>query len=574
MNPGFLRRLPPAFASVMVVGLAISISAPGGETLYNGIVLPEQWPPRDVSYERFLAGDPPTDPPWLVSPPAVIPIDVGRQLFVDDFLIEPATLTLERRFHRPEYYEGNPVLGPDQPWETHSRKGPVAMPFSGGVFWDPRESVFKMWYMAGYGYRGALATSKDGLNWEKPDWGVIKRTGIIAIPNNEMHGVWLDLEESDPARRYKMAWHRSGDYSAAVSPDGIHWNPIGKLGRSGDRCSLGYNPFRKVWIYSLRHGWGGGTRARRYAESQVFGEGAWNDAPPPYWTGADRLDGMRPELLTPPQLYNLDCAGYESLMIGLFTIYRGNPHDENEKREGNISAAEIEALKQAGRPKLNEVSIGYSRDGFHWWRPDRTPFLPVSEERGAWNWGNVQSAGGCCVAVGEKLYFYVSGRAGLAFPGSPGEDSGGSTGVGILRRDGFASLDAGAEGGTVTTRPVRFTGRRLFVNVDAPKGELRAELLDVDGEPIAPFTRENCEPVVVDSTLTEVRWKSGEPDADDLARHAGKPLRFRFHLKSGSLYAFWISADENGASGGYLAGGGPGYPAHRDTVGRAALETK
>ena len=32
-------------------------------------------------------------PPYLVSPPAVIPIDVGRQLFVDDFLIEQTTLT-------------------------------------------------------------------------------------------------------------------------------------------------------------------------------------------------------------------------------------------------------------------------------------------------------------------------------------------------------------------------------------------------------------------------------------------------------------------------------------------------
>ena len=37
------------------------------------------------------------DPPYLVDPPAVIPIDVGRQLFVDDFLIQSTSLT--RRFH-------------------------------------------------------------------------------------------------------------------------------------------------------------------------------------------------------------------------------------------------------------------------------------------------------------------------------------------------------------------------------------------------------------------------------------------------------------------------------------------
>ena len=57
-------------------------------------------------------------------------------------------------------------------------------------------------------------------------------------------------------------------------------------------------------------------------------------------------------------------------------------------------------------------------------------------------------------------------------------EAGGSTGLATLRRDGFASLDAGDEEGTITTRPVMFTGKHLFVNVDAPRGELRVEILD------------------------------------------------------------------------------------------------
>ena len=52
----------------------------GGETSYNGIPSPAQWPPRRSSLPRD-----PVPPPYLESPPAVIPIDVGRQLFVDDF---------------------------------------------------------------------------------------------------------------------------------------------------------------------------------------------------------------------------------------------------------------------------------------------------------------------------------------------------------------------------------------------------------------------------------------------------------------------------------------------------------
>src|SRR5206468_7857429 len=79
----------------------------GGETLSNGIHLPTPWPPRHKhSFE-------PHAPPYLASPPVVIPI-VGRQLFVDDFLI--ADTTLQRTYHRATYHPATPVLTPDQPW--------------------------------------------------------------------------------------------------------------------------------------------------------------------------------------------------------------------------------------------------------------------------------------------------------------------------------------------------------------------------------------------------------------------------------------------------------------------------
>ena len=81
-----------------------------GELLYNGIRLPAEWPPRIDALTRE-----PMRVPYLESPPSVIPIDVGRQLFVDDFLVE--TTTLKRTHHRPVFYEGNPILRPEKPWE-------------------------------------------------------------------------------------------------------------------------------------------------------------------------------------------------------------------------------------------------------------------------------------------------------------------------------------------------------------------------------------------------------------------------------------------------------------------------
>src|SRR5438105_9192746 len=125
-----------------------------GELLYNGIRLPTPWPPRIKDVPRD-----PVTPVYLTAPPAVIPIDVGRQLFVDDFLIERTTLT--RTHHRPTYHARNPVLT-------------GGMVFSDGVFYDPQDRLFKMWYLTKGGT--AYATSKDGLAWDKPELDVKKGT--------------------------------------------------------------------------------------------------------------------------------------------------------------------------------------------------------------------------------------------------------------------------------------------------------------------------------------------------------------------------------------------------------------
>ena len=57
------------------------------EELYNGIRLPDVWPPRNMD-DMSLSELP---VPYLENRPDVALIDVGRQLFVDDFLIEGNT---------------------------------------------------------------------------------------------------------------------------------------------------------------------------------------------------------------------------------------------------------------------------------------------------------------------------------------------------------------------------------------------------------------------------------------------------------------------------------------------------
>ncbi len=533
--------------------VSAELAASEGELLYNGIRLSTPWPPP----QRTLPTTP-VLPPYLADPPRVIPIDVGRQLFVDDFLIEENML--ERTYHAASYYSGNPVLSPTMPWETfdeyaertRTRPNPAAMPFSDGAFYDAHDRLFKLWYMGGYGHNVCYAMSHDGLSWEKPALDVVAGTNITLNVTRDSSTVWLDAFETDPSARFKLAAFIDFKMDLYTSADGIHWRGHGNTGWVLDRTTMFFNPFRKVWVFSIRDEIIEGTRMRRYWEARDFiGGTRWRKREPAVWIGADALDPRRPEYGVPAQLYNLDCVAYESLLLGMFTIWRG---------ETNI------------REKPNDIVVGYSRDGFHWHRPDRRPFVPVSERIGDWNWANVQSTGGVCQIVGDRLYFYVSGRRGV-----PGTDAPGvcSTGVAMLRRDGFASLaepsadarayriwpNAGAR--STTTRPVRFSGGHLFVNADARGGEIRVEVLDEGGRMLEPFSAANCRGVSEDGTRLRVEWSRGS-----LAALAGESVRFRFIVRGARLYAFWISPTSAGASRGYLAAGGPGLASPVDSADR------
>jgi hypothetical protein len=407
--------------------------------------------------------------------------------------------------------------------------------------------------MGGYQTNTCYATSRDGLTWDKRALDVQPGTNIvIAKQLRDSTTVWLDHEEKNRALRFKMAAFKEHTLLLLSSPDGIHWTRRGESDVTGDRSTIFYNPFRRKWVYSLRdEQLGGAGRFRRYWEHDDFVAGAkWTQDKLSYWAGADSADPPRSDYGTRPQLYNLDAVAYESVILGLFTMWRG---------------------ETTAREKPNDVCVGFSRDGFHWWRPDRRAFIPVSEQVGDWNWANVQTAGGCCLVVGDKLYFYVSGRSGVPGTGQPGTCA---TGLAMLRRDGFASMGvedakagpriAAPGDGVLITRPVRFSGTHLFVNADLGSGTLRVAVEDLQGRTIPGFELESCVPVRGNRTALPVTW------AAPLERIVGQAVRFRFSLTSGRLYAFWVSASPSGESGGYVAAGGPGFQAGRDLSGARA----
>src|SRR5690606_28226876 len=101
----FIYAALVAILMVPYTSTVAQTSSSQAKVLSNGIQLPDVWPPQyDIWQERKSM-----EVPYLENPPTVIPINTGRQLFVDSFLI--AETDLDRVYHRPVYRE-KPVLEP------------------------------------------------------------------------------------------------------------------------------------------------------------------------------------------------------------------------------------------------------------------------------------------------------------------------------------------------------------------------------------------------------------------------------------------------------------------------------
>ena len=526
------------------------------ETIYNGIELPEIWPPCSVE----IQSNEPMPVPYLKDPPEIINIDVGRQLFVDDFLIE--TTTLKRQYHYPKKYLGNPILKPETLLETGDGNFPaVACPKSGGVWFDYERKVYRMWYEAGWCGCICLAESHDGIHWLRPELDIFPGTNRVS-PFGIGCDSWTvvhDYYTGNEAERYKMFIQEPcGDARAMcfTSPDGIHWSLPTATGYAGDRSTMFYNPFRKKWCFSLRSGYGWkpgveGMRARHYAEGDDFRVASqWGDTRPGHeslsvpWAHTDRYDLPHTETNRSPQLYNLDAVAYESIMLGVFQVHHGPANEICDKMN---------------MPKITDLNFAYSRDGFHWYRPDRTPAIR-SERCDLWDCGYVQSLGNICTVDRDRITFFFAGFQGAqGLNIKDGMYHRGATGIAHLRRDGFASMNTECPG-YLTTRLLKFSGEYLFVNIDTHEGALQVEILDDTRAVISPFSADNCIPVSIDSTQVKVYWK-GECN---LGMLKGRSIHIRFKLNQGKIYSFWLSRDKTGHSGGFLAGGGPDYHAPVD----------
>lgn len=214
------------------------------------------------------------------------------------------------------------------------------------------------------------------------------------------------------------------------------------------------------------------------------------------------------------QVYAMTTFYYETAYLGLWRVYHAGDTGSSHKVD---------------------IQLAVSRNAKHWERPLRMPFIPCSTAEGSWDYGNNAPSTMPPIRMGDELWFYYSGRS-CDHMGRPKPPGTGAIGLGTLRVDGFVSVDAGDEPGTLLTRPLELEPGRLFVNADADGGSIVAEIVDETGKPLPPFTFDNCQAAAADSVRQSLTWKGA-------TALPTSPVRLRFRMTNAELYAFWIGED-------------------------------
>ena len=110
----------------------------------------------------------------------------------------------------------------------------------------------------------------------------------------------------------------------------------------------------------------------------------------------------------------------------------------------------------------------------------------------------------------------------------------------VQRKDGFASVQAGYDGGEVLTRPLVFAGNELRLNLStSAAGSVRVEIQDEGGQPLPGLALADCAEIFQDEIDRPVRWKGDV----DLGAVAGRVVRLRFALRDADLYALRFAGE-------------------------------
>lgn len=318
----------------------------------------------------------------------------------------------------------------------------------------------------------------------------------------------------------KFVWEANpGGYGLhrAVSSDGNDWGPLQlvwpRLNDGPGEChSIFWDYKKQCLVDTVRMG-------SNYPHGRTIGRGESYDFGL-HWTPPVRILTEDENDPADFQIYSAESGIYAGIYLSIIHIY-------------------------ATESGLCFPLLATSRDGVHYDRYFREQFIPLGPE------GDPE--GGMLFTQypefdGNKLRFFYSATKENHNMNPPYTES---EGVAYLRKDGFVSLDASEQRGTVVTKPFRCPTRdtypsegtlSIFVNAHVKRnGILKVSVLDQHGTPIVaretlPLDAEHGDMITGNKNRALVSWK-GVSDVAMLNIYS-RAIRLRFDMKNASLYSF------------------------------------
>lgn len=426
--------------------------------------------------------------------------------------------------HPPELREVAVVH--DRPWEGNTccyhiifKDGPLYRMYYRGANWNKKATHPEV---------TCYAESDDGIVWRKPELGLVEFDGSTAnniVWNGFGSHNFTPFRDANPAcpadQKYKALGGNEKGLIAFVSPDGLRWRklrpePVITKGKFDSQNLAFWDTVRRCYA-DYHRDFANGVRGIMTCTSSDFV--TWTE---PQWLVFE--EGTPAE-----HLYTNAIQPYPRVP----DVYVGFP-----KR---YLPGRTTPYDTSGAGGLSDGVFMTSRDGLHFKRWAEA-FLRPGLQHERWinrnnmvAWGMVETPSTLPGTPLEwSLYstenYYATTPARLRRM--------------TVRLDGFVSVNAGMNGGSVITKPLTFTAgaseTRLLVNLStSAAGQLRCEVRGEGGHPVPGFALGDCLPLYGDGIELPITWKAGS----DLTALAGRTVSLVFELKDADLFAYRFGKD-------------------------------
>lgn len=484
----------------------------------------------------------------------------GREVLWDDYLIDECTA--EHQMHAPWYKA--PAFKLDKAWE-----GDGCGYFN--VVYDKETAVYYMYYTALEMFKpdgrftptsdihACVLTSSDGINWNRPEVGLVEYEGsranniIIGIENLpgltgvDNFYVTIDNNPSPLVKeRFKavMRFDSKGPdgkkqrrLASLVSEDGLHFRLLGTVTEEGYFDTLNTIMWHQAsgqYVCFVRSFHQKGT-LKEYEGKEK--DGSLNNFVRDirvlysndfiHWSAPERISFNSSRDYA---LYTNGVGIYPyapHIFIGFPTRYveRNEWTDNYEELCGREKRLERMKYEQRFGLAVTDCLFMCSRDGKSWFRYDEAYLRPGPEYPTNWVYGSCYPCLGFVETPSEIpggdpiLNMYVYRNHWMGEPTVLERYA--------VRKDGFISIHAGVEEQHLLTKQFVFSGNEMKLNFSTSAlGYVRITLIAEDGEQIR-----SCE-LFGDRTDRRVSFEK------PISEFEGKSVRMLIELADADVYAF------------------------------------